>query len=69
MVDGEELEDMINEAYARDGVSQSILITRSNKRATEFNLAIRSRIFYSEEELTSEELLLVAKTTTTGARR
>jgi len=61
VVDGEELEDMINEAYARDGVSQSILITRSNKRATEFNLAIRSRIFYSEEELTSEELLLVAK--------
>ncbi len=60
-IDGEELEDSLNSAYARDGVNDTILITRSNMRATRFNLAIRSRILYAEEELCRDDLLLVAK--------
>ncbi len=60
-VSGELLAESLSDAYGRDGVEQTILITRSNKRATQFNLAIRANILYKEEELTRDELLLVAK--------
>lgn len=58
---GEELEDSMSAAYNNDGISETILITRSNMRATKFNIEIRSRILACEEELTRDELLLVAK--------
>lgn len=60
-ISGEDLEDALSSAYSSDGMRQSILITRSNMRATKFNLAIRSRIICSEEELNKDDLLLVAK--------
>ncbi len=60
-VDGEELEDMLAGSYSADGTGDTILITRSNMRATRFNLAIRSRILGYEEELCKGDLLLVGK--------
>lgn len=60
-VDGEEMEDTLAEAIGRDGIKESIIITRSNSRATRFNLAVRTRILYSEEELCKGDLLLVGK--------
>lgn len=60
-VTGEDLEDTLSAAYADDGIRDSILITRSNMRATKFNLEIRSRIMGCEEELIKGDLLLVAK--------
>lgn len=61
IVAGEELEDMLSQSYAENGVINTILITRSNKRATSFNLAVRNRIFYHEEMLCRDEILIVAK--------
>lgn len=61
IVPGEELPDVINEVYSRDSVEDTILITRANWRATEFNLGIRNRVLDKEEELSRGELLLVAK--------
>jgi exodeoxyribonuclease-5 len=52
---------MLDTAYNRDGINETILITRSNKRASDFNLAIRGNILYRETELTAGELLLVSK--------
>ncbi|MDE6490487.1 MAG: AAA family ATPase [Muribaculaceae bacterium] len=60
-VSGEELPDIISDAYAADGIEETIVITRANWRATQFNQAIRSTILYREEELCRDELLLVAK--------
>lgn len=60
-VAGEELEDELSRCYNEEGITETLLVTRSNKRATQFNLAIRSRILYREEELCRDELLLVAK--------
>lgn len=60
-VDGEELADLISGLYATEGMSNVLLVTRSNKRATQFNLAVRNIILYREEELTRDERLLVAK--------
>lgn len=60
-VSGEELEDELSAAYNDSGITEALLVTRSNKRATLFNLAIRTNILYREEELSRGELLLVAK--------
>ena len=60
-ISGEELEDSMSASYNNDGIRETILITRSNMRATKFNLEIRYRILSCEEELNGEELLLVAK--------
>ncbi|MDE6371305.1 MAG: AAA family ATPase [Duncaniella sp.] len=61
LTDGNDIADVVGDCYRRDGVDQTILITRSNRRAREFNLGIRTRIFEYEEELLRGERLLVAK--------
>lgn len=61
VVPGEELQDAIEHAYASSGLEQTIVVTRSNRRATQFNLAIRNSILGRDEELTRDERLLVVK--------
>lgn len=53
-------EDLYN-AYNRDGLQETIVITRSNQRATGFNREIRGNVLYLEEELAKGELILVTK--------
>lgn len=57
----EDLPEQIETAYGRDGVEETLVITRSNRSATEYNRAIRARVLYIEEELQRGELLIVAK--------
>jgi len=59
-VSGEDLIDEISSAYSRDGMGETMIITRSNKRAVIFNNGIRNRILYREEELSAGDLLMVA---------
>jgi len=61
IVTGEDLLEAIQDAYHRDGLEETIVITRSNKQANRFNNAIRNRILYREEELTTGDLLMVVK--------
>lgn len=61
VTEGEDLQDALDSAYARDGVTDTLLITRSNKRAVQFNLAIRSSILDYETELVKGEPLMIAK--------
>lgn len=60
-VSPEDLPDAIAASYSAVGKEEAILITRSNRRATDFNLAIRRQIFDYEENLVRGERLLVAK--------
>ncbi len=60
-VPGEELQDAISASYDEYGIGETLMITRSNRRAVQFNLAIRANILYKEEELTRDERLMVAK--------
>lgn len=60
-VTGDMLLETISDCYDRDGIDQTIIITRSNWRATQFNGGVRGQILYREEELASGDLLLVAK--------
>lgn len=58
---GEYLVERISDSYDRVGLDETIVVTRSNKRANIFNQGIRNQILYREEELTAGDLLLVAK--------
>lgn len=60
-IKGEDLIDALQAAYDRCGTEECKVICRSNKQAVRYNLGIRSRIFYKEEELSTGDLLLVAK--------
>lgn len=58
----EDLLEVLSGVYGADGgVEDTILVTRSNRRATDFNRAIRSEVLYYEEEIVPEDLLMVAK--------
>lgn len=60
-VPGAELIDTINDCYERDGMEDSIIICRSNKRANMYNNGIRNSILYREDELSSGDILMIAK--------
>lgn len=60
-IPGNELIEALEESYYRCGTDQTIVITRSNRRAIQYNLGIRGRILAHEEELSGGDLLLVAK--------
>ena len=61
LVPGNELIDALEECYARDGMDETIVICRSNKRANIYNEGIRQRILWREEELEASDILMVAK--------
>lgn len=58
---GNELIETLEECYAKAGLDETMVICRSNKRATIYNNGIRGRILYREEELGSGDLVMVAK--------
>lgn len=60
-ISGSDLIDTINDAYDRDGFEDTIIITRSNKRANQYNSGIRSQILWREEEISNGDLLMVVK--------
>ncbi|MGN0233513.1 MAG: ATP-dependent RecD-like DNA helicase [Bacteroidaceae bacterium] len=61
VVTGEELIDTLESSFSRCGVDDTMVITRSNKRANIFNQGIRARILYMEEELCRGDQVLIAK--------
>jgi len=65
----EDLPEALETAYRRDGIDQTLLITRSNQRATDFNLAIRAQILYLENKIERGEQILIAKNNYFYSRR
>ncbi len=61
VISGEDMPEELYSAYNRDGLQESIVITRSNMRAGGFNREIRANVLYLEQELAKGELLLVGK--------
>lgn len=58
---GDEFQDSLENSYNQSGVEETIIITRSNKRANAYNNQIRSRILWFEESLCSGDCLMVIK--------
>lgn len=60
-IDGYDLQDALESAYAREGADEVCLICRSNKRAYEYNQQVRTRIYGYEDELAAGDRLMVVK--------
>jgi hypothetical protein len=60
-LNGSDLEEVLNEFYSRGGSEDSVVVTRSNKRANMFNDGIRARILFRENELEAGDHLMVVK--------
>ncbi|MFT3753875.1 MAG: AAA family ATPase [Paludibacter sp.] len=60
-LNGMELIDEIQRSYDGVGVEDTIVVTRSNKRANIYNNGIRARVMMKEDELTNGDLLMVTR--------
>lgn len=60
-VGGAELLEAISSSYDKYGEEETIVVTRSNKRANKFNAGIRSQILWREEQISKGDLLMVVK--------
>lgn len=61
LIKGDEITDHLQSTYDNDGIENTIVICRSNKRANQYNSGIRSQLLGREEEITSGDLLMVVK--------
>lgn len=61
VLSGNELIDELTSCYDRDGMEETTVICRSNKRANIYNNGIRAQILWREDELNTGDLLMVAK--------
>jgi exodeoxyribonuclease-5 len=58
---GDELIEEISDAYDRIGMGNTIVVTRSNKRANQYNEGIRNRILWREADIHTGDLLMVVR--------
>jgi exodeoxyribonuclease V len=60
-IHGGEFQDYLEQSIADVGTDETILLTLANKRANQWNLEIRNRLFYREEVLEKGDVLMVVK--------
>ena len=60
-IDGGEFLERLEDCYDRYGRDETIVITRSNRRANRYNEGIRRNVLYAEEEIESNDMLMVVK--------
>ena len=58
---GDELIESLASSYSHVGTDETMVITRSNKRANIYNQGIRNMVLGREEELCSGDLLMIVK--------
>jgi len=61
VVPGDELIESLSSSYSHVGMDETMVITRSNKRANIYNQGIRNTILDREEELCRGDLLMIVK--------
>jgi hypothetical protein len=61
VVNGDELIETMATSYSRVGIDETMVVTRSNKRASIYNQGIRNMILGREEELSSGDMLMVVR--------
>lgn len=58
---GDELIETLASSFAEVGIDETMVITRSNKRANIYNQGIRNSVLGCEEELTTGDVVMVVK--------
>lgn len=61
LVDGNDIQEAIDDSYSQNGKEETAIIVRSNKRANLYNENIRNRILYLENELAAGDYMMVVK--------
>ena len=61
VVPGDELIESLASSYSRVGMDETMVITRSNKRANIYNQGIRNTVLDREDELCRGDLLMIVK--------
>ena len=61
IVRGDELVESLASSYSRVGMDETMVITRSNKRANIYNQGIRNMVLDREDELCRGDLLMIVK--------
>ena len=60
-INGLEFQEKLEDAYAFSGPGETIIVTRSNKRANAYNQEVRKRVLFFEEELVSGDMIMAVK--------
>ncbi len=58
---GSDLIEGISDSFDKVNMANTIIVTRSNKRANIYNEGIRSKILWKEEEITEGDMLMVVR--------
>lgn len=61
VIDGGQLQEAIEECYARHGLTNVCVVTRSNRQANVINAGIRSAVLWRDYELEAGDILMVAR--------
>ena len=60
-ISGSDLIEALNGCYSRDGIDETMVLCRSNKRAIIYNNGIRSQILDREDELSRGDSIMIVK--------
>lgn len=60
-ISGSDLIEALNGCYSRDGIDETMVLCRSNKRANIYNNGIRSQILDREDELNRGDSIMIVK--------
>lgn len=60
-IGGADLIEEISNCYSKYGIDETIVVTRSNKRANKFNEGIRRSVLYREEQISTGDLVMIVK--------
>lgn len=60
-INGGELIEEISNCFSKFGIDETIVVTRSNKRANKFNEGIRRAVLYREEQISTGDLVMNVK--------
>lgn len=56
-----DLADFLSDSYSSVGMEETLIISRSNKRANNFNMAVRNQVMYAESPLQRGDHLVISK--------
>ena len=58
---GEDLQDALEKAYSNEGINNTTILCRSNKRANQYNQQVRAKIRWQEDEISTGDKLMVVR--------
>jgi exodeoxyribonuclease-5 len=59
--DGSEFVELLEASYRDVGMEESIVLTRTNRRANLYNQGIRARVLWKEDEVSAGDRLMISK--------